>query len=98
MSARTANDVLDPISKQEVASLSNATPLSLTLPEGAMRARISVETQAIRYFETGDAPTTSSGHPVATGVTFTIEGRKALGGLKLISQAASAKLTITYYR
>lgn len=94
----TSVDVLNPISKQEVASLSNATPLALTIPEGARRARISVETQAIRYFETGDAPSTTSGHPVAAGVTFFIDGRTALGKAQLISQASNAKLTITYYK
>lgn len=95
---RASTDVLDPISKQVVSSLSAVTAATLTVPENASRAKISVESQAIRYYETGDSPTTTDGHPQAAGTTFSIEGRNALRQLRLISQSASAKLTVTYYR
>lgn len=101
---RTAQDVLDPIGKQVISTLNNTVAQGLTLPTSAdgvtviaKRARISVETQAIRYYETGDTPTSSDGHPVAAGVTFFVEGANALIKFSAIGQAASAKLTITYY-
>lgn len=95
---RASTDVLDPVSKQVISSLSAVTAASLTVPENASRAKISVESQAIRYYETGDNPTTTDGHPQASGTTFFVEGRNALRLLRLISQSASAKLTVTYYR
>lgn len=95
---RASTDVLDPVGKQVVASLSAVTAATLTIPENASRAKISVESQAVRYYETGDNPTTTDGHPQAAGTTFVIEGRNALRQLRLISQSASAKLTVTYYR
>lgn len=102
---RTMQDVLDPVGSQVIASLSNSTPAGLAIPAHpdvatayiAKRARITVETQSIRYYEDGTAPSTTNGHLVAAGTTFFVEGINALVKFQAISVSASAKLTITYY-
>lgn len=58
-------------------------------------ARLSVETQAIRYRIDGGLPTAAVGHPVATGVTFDIYGEANVRNLRVIAQTGTASVKVT---
>lgn len=58
-------------------------------------ARFSVETQAVRYRIDGGLPTTTVGHPVATGVTIDIYGEANVRNLRIIAQTGTSKVEVT---
>jgi len=58
-------------------------------------ARLSVETQAVRYRLDGIAPTASVGHPLATGVTIDIYGEANVRNLRIIAQTPTASVSVT---
>lgn len=76
-----------------IADLSSAVGLG-TIPDGARRALISVETQAVRWRDDGEDPTDSVGHLLPPG-GFMYEGD--LAAIKLIEAAASAAVFVSFY-
>ena len=62
-------------------------------------ARISVETQAVRYLTEGSTPTATNGAPVAAGKVITLTNSPdAIFQLKIIEQSASAAITVEYFQ
>lgn len=62
-------------------------------------ARISVETQAVRYLTEGTTPTATNGAPVAAGKTIVLSNcPDAIFQLKIIEQTASAAITVEYFQ
>lgn len=72
--------------------------VGLTVPLGASRAIIGVETQPIRYRNDGIDPTASVGFHVANGTTFEIDSREGILALKLIRASSDSIVNITYYK
>lgn len=66
-----------------------------SVPAGATYAVISVEGNAIRYRDDGTDPTATVGMPVAVGGTVTYDG--ALARLRLVAQAGTATVNVSYY-
>lgn len=79
---------------QQLSGLSSAQPL--TVPAEARYARISPQTQAVRWRDDGTNPTATVGMPLAVGAELIYSGN--LRSLKFFEQAASAVLNIVYYR
>lgn len=68
----------------------------LTVPDGATRAVIVAEAQAVRWRDDGTAPTAAVGMPLAVGVTLEYSG--TLRAIRFIEQTSAAKLNVSYYR
>lgn len=68
---------------------------SLTVPQMANLAVISVETQAVRMRDDGTDPTASVGFPLAASVPFTYDGD--LARLKFIAQTGTAIVNVWYF-
>lgn len=66
------------------------------IPAGAIRVKINVATQAIRWRDDGQSPTAGLGMPQAAGSLLDYQERD-LGSLRLISQVAGAVLDVTFY-
>lgn len=79
---------------QQITSLSSAT--ALTVPNGATKAVIKCETQAVRWRDDGTNPTSTVGMPMAT-TDAPFEYTGSLSAIKFIEQSASAKLNVAYY-
>jgi len=62
----------------------------------ARYAYCTVETNSIRYRYDGTAPTSSIGHLVTSGGSFTIYGRRNVGHLLMIRATADADVQCTY--
>jgi len=84
---------LTPLGYQQITSLSAAA--ALTIPAGAHFALIQAETQPVRWRDDGTNPTTTVGMKLAVGDSLWYSGD--LTAIRLIEQAASAKLNISYY-
>jgi len=82
-----------PLGYQQITSLAAA--VGLTVPAGAQRARIQVETQAVRWRDDGTNPTATVGMRIAVGGELVYEG--SLAAIRFIEEAASAKLNISYF-
>lgn len=90
---------VNPLGYCQLTSLASSTQLSACpggIPAGAHVADIIVESQAVRYRDDGTAPTSTVGMPLAisTDKVFTLND---LSALRFIEQAASAKLSISFY-
>lgn len=73
--------------------------VALTLPPGAVRALITVESQPIRYRDDKIDPTATVGMPVIAGVNFDLRSRLSLTQFRAIrSTITDSVLSITYYR
>ena len=83
-----------PLGYQQIAELSSAQ--ELTVPEGATRALITSEAQAVRYRDDGTAPTAAVGMPLGVGVVLDYQG--TLSEITFIEQTSGAKLNVLYYR
>lgn len=59
---------------------------------------LSVETDAIRYLDTGGTPTASIGHLVPVGSFMTVCGTSSLTNFRMIKVTADAPVQVTYYR
>jgi hypothetical protein len=80
-------------------TLSGATLLTACsggIPDGAVVAMITVETQNVRWRDDGTAPTSSVGMLVLTGTTFTYQGN--LGRIDFIPATGSPVLDISFYK
>jgi len=80
---------------QQITSLSSAT--SLTIPTNSHSALIQAENQSIRLSDDpdGTAPTATTGLRIAAGDVLEYDGD--LRKVRLIEEAASAKVNILYY-
>jgi hypothetical protein len=88
---------LIPMGFAEVAALSAGTAAALpAVPGGTRLVLLNTEVQAIRWRDDGVDPTTTSGMPLPIGEYFIYSGNPAT--FKMISQVASAKVSISYYR
>lgn len=77
----------------------STTAVALTLPPGAVRALITVESQPIRFRDDKIDPTASIGMPILAGTTFTLSSRLSSVQFRAIRSGASdAILSISYYR
>lgn len=86
---------------QQITSLSSSSALTVPAngPAGTAlmptKAVIIPETQAVRWRDDGTAPTASVGMPLAVGQPLEYDGD--LRKIRFIEQAASAKLSVSYY-
>jgi hypothetical protein len=64
----------------------------------ASRAKCTVETQSIRYWEDGGTPTTTEGILVAAGGTFTVYGRDSVKKCRIIAVTGSPKVQCEFGR
>ena len=84
---------INPKGYQQITALSSA--VSLTVPEGAIRALIQCETQDVRWRDDGTDPTGAIGMLLKVNTVLEYDGR--LDKLRFIEAAASAKLNVSYY-
>jgi hypothetical protein len=71
---------------------------TLTVPAGAVRASVNVESQDIRARDDGTAPDASTGMLIKANVNFEIIGSAALAAFKAIRASSDAKLNVSYYK
>lgn len=76
--------------------LAVTTATVLTVPPGAICARISVSTAAVRLTADGSSPTSSVGFPIASGVQWTDCG--PLASYKFTAQTGSPVLDVEYFK
>lgn len=78
-----------------------STKLAINLEGGkvrrAVKIRVSVETNSIRYRIDGTDPTASIGHLVVAGEYFDLEGETNISRLRMIRASADATVNITYF-
>jgi len=82
-----------PLGYQQIVAPAVAT--GLTIPAGAVFARVIPETQAVRFRDDGTAPTAAVGMPIAVGAYYDLDGN--LAKYQFIQQAVSATLNVVYY-
>jgi hypothetical protein len=61
-------------------------------------AYITVETDCMRYWPTGDNPTTTDGHKVCDSQSITIYGFTNINNLKMIRVTNDVTIQVSYYR
>jgi hypothetical protein len=83
-----------PMGYQQITSLAAAT--GLTVPGGAVRAVVVVESHAVRWRDDGVNPTSSLGMLLGIGEELNYAAVD-LSAIKFIEQTASAVLNISYY-
>lgn len=79
---------------QQITSLAAAQ--ALTVPAGTSLALIVPQAQAVRWRDDGTDPTATVGQPLAVGAELRYDS-SSISRFKVIEQAASAALNITYY-
>ena len=62
-----------------------------------VRVFVTVESNPIRVLWSGNTPTTSVGHLVQAGETFTVEGEGNVGKLLMIATGSDATVNVSYY-
>jgi len=90
---RVADEPLTPLGYEQIADLSSA--VGLSPPTGAKFAIITPKSEAIRWRDDGTDPTAGAGMPIADGDSIWYIGN--LGAIKIIEQAGSAELNVSYY-
>jgi hypothetical protein len=88
--------------KESIDVAATATPLSSTVfePVGqtpANRALITVEDNNIRFWTSGDKPTTSEGHLVNAGGQIDLVSYREIQNFLAISVSGTAKLKASYW-
>ncbi len=83
------------VTGKQVLSVSSSV-VTLTVPTGATHAFISVEGAAIRFYNTGDTPSSTDGHLLAAGAGPLEVDR--LANVKLIRQTADATVQVSYHK
>lgn len=76
-------------------------PVITGMPASQSRADyalITVETDCLRYWPTGDAPTTTLGHKVCDSSSITVFGYHNLVNLKMIRVTNDVTIQVSYYR
>ena len=86
---------------QQITDVSGSTALTVPTKDAYGNkqlptvAYIVAETQAVRWRDDGVAPSATVGMPLAVGVAFAYDGD--LTRIRFFEQAASAKLSVSYY-
>jgi hypothetical protein len=81
-----------------VATVTNATAQSLTIPTDARYAIVKVLAQPVRYRDDGTAPTSVSGYEVLANGTIELISREQLAGFQVIAKDTSAGLEVLFYK
>lgn len=64
----------------------------------ATYALVSIETNAVRFWSDGSAPTATVGHPVAAASMIEVCGYGNIKNFRMIRQSADATATVSYFR
>lgn len=78
---------------QQITTLSSST--ALTVPTGALIARIDAQAQAVRYRDDGVAPSATVGQRLLVDTDFVYDGD--LSAIRFFEVVAGAILNISYY-
>lgn len=87
--------IMQPKGYVKVTGLSSAVQLSASVPSGASRCLLKVETQPVRWRDDGSNPTSTDGMLIDVGDEFWYTGQ--VKALRFIETAASATLHISFY-
>lgn len=88
--------VATPLTGAQVLTVSS-TAVALTVPTGATHAMLSVEGNPVRFYNSGDTPTSLAGHFLAAG--FGPLEIDRLSSVKLIRQgSADATVQVSYHK
>lgn len=88
------NDLQIP-SSDDTINVSTSTPSSLKSDKPYSLAFITVETNDIRYWTTGDTPTATSGHLIKAGTSFELDNILQIKNFKAIAISAAAVLQVS---
>ena len=88
--------IYTPLGYQQLAAVTSATALSLTVPNASRIAQICVGATAVRYRDDGTAPTSSLGMTAAAAGCFQYSA--ALTAIQFISVSTTTTLDVSYYR
>lgn len=87
---------------KEKLTVTGVTAQTLTPPETALYCEIKVETSvaspAVRYWNTGDVPTTTDGEPLSDGTKFDITNADNIAKFKVIATSGTTNLWVQYYK
>ena len=84
-----------PLGYQQLSGISVAT--ALTIPAGAAKALISVETNNVRWRDDGTAPTATVGQLLKTTDPELLYLDGGLGAMQFIPVTSTATVNVTYY-
>lgn len=89
---------LTPIPKgyQQLTSLDTVKPVKA--PAGTSFAIIRCTGADVRWRDDGQAPTASTGYPLAVGEELNYDSQTGILNLQFIQQAASAEVSISFYQ
>lgn len=73
-----------------------STALANGIPAGTQRVRLQTESQNARYRDDGVAPTATVGMRLVANTMYDLDVAQ-IGAMRVIEEAASAKLNITFY-
>lgn len=93
MTTYVADEPLTPLGYEQITGAVAAT--GLTPPPGARYALIQALTQAARWRDDGTDPTATVGMQIAAGDSLFYNGE--IGHIRLIEEAASTEINVTYY-
>lgn len=82
---------------KETLSVSGTAVSLASIPPGAIKAFVTSETVDVRYWVTGDTPTTAQGHLVLAGNAIELDSAGQLVNFKVIATSGTATLQITYF-
>jgi hypothetical protein len=85
----------------ETLTVTSAAAVAITTAYGGAlgtRAEFTTLGGDIRYLYDGTTPTTTEGHPVLDGSTFTLTGHSNLVNFRMIAQSADVTVTVTLFR
>jgi len=83
-----------PLGYQQITDVSSVQ--RLTPPAGATFALITSTAQGVRWTDLGNAPTSTTGMPLAAGTVLEYSGN--LSAISFIEDTAGAILNVAYYR
>ena len=86
--------ILNPLGYEQITGLGPAAK-ALTIPAGAQRALIQTTGQNVRWRDDGTDPTATVGMQLAAGDSLFYTGD--LAAIRLIEDAASATVNVSYY-
>jgi hypothetical protein len=77
--------------------LAPTTATSLTIPNGAYSAVLTVETNSIRWRCDGTAPTSAEGNLIAAAAEREVDGPEGLSGLSIIDCSGASSVKVAYF-
>lgn len=96
-----AKETLTVSSVAKILTAATYAPTVTGVPANQTRADyclITVETDSIRYWPTGSAPTSAQGHLITAGGSFYIYGYNNIKNLQMIRVTTDATVQVSYYR